>query len=86
MRRVTRVASAVTLKIIMVQGLIEEAARASRRLRTHYAETYFKVSPMNLDMVYFLVEADLEPYLLFINSHPVQCKGIEHEICKILTR
>lgn len=86
MRRVTRVASAVTLNIIMVQGLIEEAARASRRLRTHYAETYFKVSPMNLDMVYFLVEADLEPYLLFINSHPVQCKGIEHEICKILTR
>ncbi|HHR1326656.1 hypothetical protein SOL28_06030 [Klebsiella aerogenes] len=86
MRRVTRVASAVTLNIIMVQGLIEEAARASRRFRTHYAETYFKVSPMNLDMVYFLVEADLEPYLLFINSHPVQCKGIEHEICKILTR
>lgn len=86
MRRVTRVASAVTLNIIMVQGLIEEAARAYRRLRTHYAETYFKVSPMNLDMVYFLVEADLEPYLLFINSHPVQCKGIEHEICKILTR
>lgn len=86
MRRVTRVASAVTLNIIMVQGLIEEAARASRRLRTHYAETYFKVSPMNLDMVYFLVEADLEPYLLFINSHSVQCKGIEHEICKILTR
>ncbi len=41
---------------------------------------------MNLDMVYFLVEADLEPYLLFINSHPVQCKSIEHEICKILTR
>lgn len=86
MSRVTRVASAVTFNIIMVQGLIEEAARASRRLQAQYSATYYKVSPMNLDMVYFLVESELKPYLMFINSHPVQCKGIENEICKILAR
>lgn len=73
MSRVTRVASAVTFNIIMVQGLIEEAARASRRLQAQYPATYYKVSPMNLDMVYFLVESELKPYLMFINSHPVQC-------------
>lgn len=84
MSRVTRVASAVTFNIIMVQGLIEEAASASRRLQAQYSATYYKVSPMNLDMVYFLVESELKPYLMFINSHPVQYKGIENEICKIL--
>lgn len=41
---------------------------------------------MNLDMVYFLVERPLEPYLMFIHSHPIQCKGIENEICKLLGR
>ncbi|MGY5955343.1 hypothetical protein ACUY4R_002129 [Kosakonia sp. BK9b] len=29
---------------------------------------------MNLNMAYFLVESELEPYLMFIHSHPVQCK------------
>lgn len=41
---------------------------------------------MNLDMVYFLAEREQEPYLMYINSHPIQCKGIENEICKILAR
>jgi len=84
MARVTRVASAFTFNILMIQGLIEEAARASRRMKVKYPATYFKVSPMNLDMVYFLVEGELEPFLMYINSHPIQCKGIENEICKIL--
>lgn len=86
MSRVTRVASAVTFNIVMIQGMIEEAARASRRMKAKYPQTYFKVSPMNLDMVYFLAERELEPYLMYINSHPIQCKGIENEICKILAR
>ncbi|MGP3592778.1 hypothetical protein [Vagococcus sp. WN89Y] len=86
MSRVTRVASAVTFNIVMIQGMIEEAARASRRMKVKYPQTYFKVSPMNLDMVYFLAERELEPYLMYINSHPIQCKGIENEICKILAR
>lgn len=45
MSRVTRVASAVTFNIVMIQGMIEEAARASRRMKARYPQTYFKVSP-----------------------------------------
>ncbi|CAM9355579.1 hypothetical protein E7W39_00575 [Cronobacter sakazakii] len=86
MMRVTRVASAFTLNIVMIQGLIEEAARASRRMQQKYPITYYKVVYMNLDMVYFLVESELEPYLMYIESHPVQCKGIENEICKLLAK
>ena len=86
MSRLIRVASGFTLNILLLQGVIEEAARASRRMRIKYPVTYMKVSPMNLDMVYFLVEVQLEPYLLFINSHPLRCKGIENELCRLLAR
>lgn len=85
-QRLIRVGSAFTFNIIMIQGIIEESARASRRMQSCYPETYYKVSPMNLDMVYFLAERELEPYLIYIHSHPIQCKGIENEICKILSR
>ncbi|XTZ37099.1 hypothetical protein ACQYRI_14030 [Salmonella enterica] len=81
-----RGASTLTFNVIMIQGIIEEAARASRRMGQKYASTYMKVSPMNLDMVYFLVEKPLEPYLMYIHSHPMQCKGIQNEICKILAK
>lgn len=84
-KRFVRVGSSFSLNILLIQGLIEESARASRRMRVNYPQTYIKVSPMNLDMVYFLVEKLLEPYLKFINSHPVTCKEIQHDLCKILS-
>lgn len=37
-------------------------------------------------MVYFLVENQLEPYIRYINSNPVICKGIGNELCKILSK
>ena len=86
MSRLIRVASGFTINILLLQGIIEEAARAPRRMREKYSVTYMKVSPMNLDMVYFLVELQLEPYLLFINSHPLRCKGIENEVCRLLNQ
>ncbi|CCJ82310.1 hypothetical protein BN134_3070 [Cronobacter dublinensis 1210] len=55
-------------------------------MKTKYPITYYKVVYMNLDMVYFLVESELEPYLIYIESHPVQCKGIENEMCKLLAK
>ena len=79
-----RGSTTLAFNAIMIQGIIEEAARASRRLGAKYPSTYMKVSPMNLDMVYFLVEKPLEPYLMYNHSHPIQCKGIQDEICKIL--
>ncbi len=86
MSRLIRVASGFTINILLLQGIIEEAARAPRRMREKYSVTYMKVSPMNLDMVCFLVELQLEPYLLFINSHPLRCKGTENEVCQILNQ
>ncbi|WP_416414730.1 hypothetical protein [Pantoea sp. App145] len=65
------------------QGLIEEAALASRRMQNHYPHTFWKVQPQGLDMIYFVVEEQLKPYLEFINSHPEVCKRINDAICKL---
>lgn len=67
----------------MWQGLIEEAALASRRMRSHYPYIYWKVQREGLDMVYFVVEDQLKPYLEFITNHPEVCKRINNEICKL---
>lgn len=83
-RYVLRGGLTVTINIVMIQGIIEEAARASRRMNKKFPSTYLKVSPLNLDMVYFLAETPLEPYLMYIHSHPMQCKRIQNEICKML--
>ncbi len=85
-REFVRFSVSVPLNVLMWQGLIEEAALASRRMQRNYPQTYFRVSPQNLDMVYFLVENQLEPYIRYINSNPVICKGIENELCKILSK
>ena len=64
-------------------GLIEEAALASRRMQTHYSTMYWQVKPQGLDMIYFIVESQLKPYLDFISSHPQTCRRINNEICKL---
>ncbi|MBN1089892.1 MULTISPECIES: hypothetical protein [Pantoea] len=84
-KRFVRVGSSLSLNILMVQGLIEEASVASRRMQNRFPMTYSKVSRMNLDMVYFLVERPLEPYLIYINSHRLICERIQNELCKIIS-
>ncbi|AMJ71440.1 hypothetical protein AW879_16485 [Enterobacter cloacae] len=79
-----RFSASAALNVVMFQGIIEESARASRRMKTKYPSTYAMVSKENLDMVYFLVEQQLEPCLVFIEGHPIDCKGIQNEICKIV--
>ena len=83
-RHFIRFSASVSLNVVMLQGIIEESARASERMRTRYPVPYGRVSKDNLDRVYFLVERQLEPYLVFIEGHPINCKGIQNEICKII--
>ena len=72
-----------TFSAALWQGLIEEAALASRRMQIHFPHTYWKVQAQGLDMIYFIVEDHLKPYLEFINSHSDSCKRINDEICKL---
>lgn len=83
--RAIRVGSSFVFNILLLQGVIEEAARASRRLGAKYPAFYLKVSPLNLDMIYFLAEDALEPFLQYTKAHPIDCKRIDDEVCKILS-
>lgn len=78
-----RFGASFTISAGLWQGLIEEAALASRRMQQHYPHIYWKVQPQGLDMIYFVVEDQLKPYLEFISSHPEMCKRISNEICKL---
>jgi len=78
-----RFGASFTISTALWQGLIEEAALGSRRLQNHYNAMYWKVQPQGLDMIYFVVEDQLKPYLDYINSHPQTCRRINNEICKM---
>lgn len=84
-RRVVQIGTFFSINTIMLQGFIEQAAVASRNLRNKYPATYHKLTPRNLDMLYFLAEAYLEPFVAYTNSNSKMfCEGVNNEISKIL--
>jgi len=78
-----RFGASFSISTALWQGLIEEAALGSRRLQNHYNVMYWKVQPQGLDMIYFVVEDQLKPYLDYISSHSQTCRRINNEICKL---
>ncbi|SMB48653.1 conserved hypothetical protein [Serratia proteamaculans] len=85
-KRFIKYSTTVILNVVMFQGMIEEAALASRRMQVKYPKTFYKVRGINLDMAYFLVEGFLEPYLIYINNSSNQfCAGVNNELAKILS-
>jgi len=72
------------LNIILLQGIIEQAAVASRRLREKYPSTYHKLTPRNLDMLYFLTEEYLEPFVAYSSKSKMFCEGVNNELSKVL--
>lgn len=82
-KRFIKWGTTATLNVVMFEGLLEEAALASRRMQNHYPQMYYKVQPQGLDMIYFLVEDQLKPYMEYINGHPNFCERVDNEICKM---
>lgn len=72
------------LNIILLQGIIEQAAVSSRRLREKYPSTYHKLTPRNLDMIYFLAEEYLEPFVAYSSKSKMFCEGVNDELSKVL--
>ncbi len=50
----------IPITLVMVQGVLERAAQASRRLQTDHPELYRTLLTHNLDMAWFLVEPHYE--------------------------
>lgn len=74
------------LNIILLQGVIEQAAVSSRRLRENYPATYHKLAPRNLDMIFFLAEEYLEPFIAYSSKSKTFCEGVNNELSKVLGR
>ncbi|CVC02651.1 Uncharacterised protein [Serratia marcescens] len=74
----------VGLNVILMQGIIEQAAVSSRRLKAKYPAIYHKLTPRNLDMLYFLAEEYLEPFVAYASRSQMYCEVINHEISKVL--
>lgn len=55
-----------TVSAVLLQGTLERASNASRRLRVSSPALWKKLSDANLDMLYFLVEDEMGPFVAFI--------------------
>ena len=79
-KRFVKWGTTATLNALMFEGLLEEAALASRRMQNHYSQIYYQVHPLGLDMIYFLVEDQLKPYLEYLKGQPNFCKRVDNEL------
>lgn len=57
-KRITKV-----VNIILVQGIIEQASNASKRLQNSHPRIHQELKSRNLDMLFFVVEDQLQPFL-----------------------
>lgn len=62
---VTRVGVGVALTAVLLQGLIERASNASYRLHDTNPRLHRKLKDADLDMIYFLVEDMVAPFVCF---------------------
>ncbi len=62
-QRIAKFGVGVVLTGVLLQGMLERASNASHRLRKDHPEIYRQIRGENLDMVYFIVEDFMAPYL-----------------------
>ena len=53
----------VEFNLVAMQGLLYKAGAASDRLKAKFPRIWFELKKHNLDMVYFLIERPMKPYL-----------------------
>lgn len=70
--------------ILVTIGIMEEAARASNRLKISYPNVYYELHKYDLDMVYFLIEQPMEKYLYSIKRAQLYPKMFKQEAIKNL--
>ena len=68
-KRVAKFGVGIAISAVLIQGMIARASQGSDRLNTLNSDLFNKLQTENLDMVYFLVEDTLEP---FVTTDPAQ--------------
>jgi hypothetical protein len=62
-QRIAKFGIGLIVSGVLLQGLLERASNAANRLRVSYPIVYQKIRNENLDMLYFIVEDFVVPYL-----------------------
>ena len=62
-QRLTKFGVGFAISAVLIQGLIERASNASRRLEVANPALYRKLKQENLDMIYFIAEEELAPFV-----------------------
>ena len=65
-QRVAKFGVGLVVSGVLLQGTLERASNASQRLRQDHPVIYRQIRSENLDMIYFLVEDFMTPYLAAI--------------------
>lgn len=68
-KRVIKFGVGVAASVLLLQGFIEKASEASKRLHTLSPKLYTKFREKNLDMAYILIEDSMSPILEAIRVH-----------------
>lgn len=62
-KRLAKFGVGALLSVVLLQGMMERASNASERLRMANPGLYRRLKQENLDMVYFLTEEELAPFV-----------------------
>ena len=62
-QRLAKFGVGFAISAVMIQGMIERASNASRRLEVANPALYRKLKQENLDMIYFIAEDELAPFV-----------------------
>lgn len=88
-RELSRMTVGAAVSVILMQGMVERASNASQRLRREHPAMYQKLRAQNLDMLYFLAEEPLKPYmdaLKIADTNPAEFQRLLGEIQTHLRR
>lgn len=68
-QRVVKFGVGAAASALIIQGFIEQASEASKRLSLTNPRLYEKFRDRNLDMAYIIIEDSMSPFLKAINTH-----------------
>lgn len=62
-KRLAKFGVGIAISAILIQGVLERSSDASRRLRSLNPNLYQKLAKENLNVIYFLIEEELAPFV-----------------------
>lgn len=83
-QRIAKFGVGLAVSAVLFQGLLERASNSSQKLRTEHPAIYQQLRRENLDMLYFIVEDFMEPYMQAIKLATTNAAEFQRLLDQIL--